>query len=76
MAENGYSAKVALTLIVGGEKLSLSHIGPSGLVVRDDCEAIGPCDATLVIQVDDSTQQSRIFLHDGIPGPGQLLKFI
>ena len=74
--ESGYSAKVVLTLIVGGRSLSLSHVGPSEIVVRDQCEPIPPGDAKLLIRVDSSKKARSIFLPNGIPGPGQPVMFL
>jgi len=35
IAHNGYSSKVALTLLIDGAELALSHVGSSRFVVRD-----------------------------------------
>jgi hypothetical protein len=66
-----YSAKVALTLIVKGAPINLSQVGPSEIVVLDDCEPIPPCEAELRIRVDNSRKKKRIYLPMGIPGPRQ-----
>lgn len=71
IAYDNYSSKVVLQLIVAGRTLSLSHVGPSGLVVRGDCEPMPACDADLVISVDESVTVQRIFLPHGIPGPSE-----
>lgn len=65
----GYSAKVALTLVVGDKKLSLSHVSPGRIVVKDPCDPISPRQAILRIRVDDSRKARRIYLPDGVPGP-------
>ena len=70
-----YSANVVLTLIVGGVSFALSHVGPNKLVVRDECDAIPPCNAKLVIRVDNRRKTKRIFLPQGIPGPNQPVIF-
>lgn len=66
---------MVLTLVVGGKRLALSHLGPSGIVVRDACEPIPPSHGKLLIQVDDTKKARRVFLPDGVPGPGQLIGF-
>ena len=72
---NGYSATVALILVVNGVRLPLSHLGPSGLIVRDDCLPIPPGDAEILIRVDDSRRRQRVFLPDGVPGGRQMVVF-
>jgi hypothetical protein len=64
-----YSAEVALHLSVGGVMLSLSHVGPNEIIVRDECEAIPAGDAKLFIRVDESRKVRNVFLPHGIPGP-------
>jgi hypothetical protein len=71
-----YSAKVALTLLVGGLSLSLSHVGPHEIVVKDACEPIAPGNAKLLIRVDGSRKYRDIFLPHGIPGPNEPVIFL
>jgi hypothetical protein len=71
-----YSAKVVLTLLVGGLSLSLSHVGPNEIVVRDACDPVPPGDARLLIRVDGSKKYRDIFLPHGIPGPNEPVMFI
>jgi len=73
---DSYSAKIVLTLIVGGTKLALSHVGPSGLIVRDDCNAIPACSAKLIIQIDSSVESIDIYLPHGIAGPRKRAAYI
>jgi hypothetical protein len=75
MADNGYSAKVVLRLLVNGAKLALSHVGPSGLVIKDDCEPMPSGNATLVIKVDQVTRRRQVYLPHGVPGPRQPVQF-
>jgi hypothetical protein len=70
-----YSANVVLTLIAGGKSYSLSHLGPSEFVVRDECSPIPPCNASIVIRVDNKQKTKRVYLTDGVPGPNQPVKF-
>jgi hypothetical protein len=72
---SGYSAKVALTLLVDGVQLALSRVGPAGIVVRDECQPIAPCDATILIQVDQAEEALKVYLPDGVPGPQQRIRF-
>ena len=67
---NGFSAKVVLTLFVNELELALSHVGPSGLVIRDDCDPLPAQNAKLRIQIDDSVESVDVFLPDGVAGPG------
>ncbi len=64
-----YSADVELSLRVTDMTLSLSHVGPNEIVVRDDCDPIPPSDAKLYIRVDEHKTVRQIFLPHGIPGP-------
>ena len=73
---SGYSARVALTLVVDGVQLALSHVGPSTVVIRDECEPSPPCNAELIIQVEDSVQTSTVFLMNGISGPREPVEYI
>jgi hypothetical protein len=71
-----YSAEVDLTLSVGGVVLSLSHVGPNEIIVRDECEPIRAGDAKLYIRVDESRKVRKVFLPHGIPGPHVPVLFI
>jgi hypothetical protein len=70
-----YSANVVLTLIAGGTSYALSHVGPTEFVVRDECDAIPPGNASIVIRVDNKQKTKRVFLPHGVPGPNQPVKF-
>jgi hypothetical protein len=76
MSVKAHSAKVDLTLIVGGIVLSLSHVGPNEIIVRDECEPIPSGEAKLYIRVDDSKRVRKIFLPHGIPGPHVPVMFL
>lgn len=73
---SGYSAKVALKMVVNGHELSLSHVGPDGVIVRDDCDPIAPCHAQIIIQVDESEEIIDVFLPNGVAGPNQRIQYI
>jgi hypothetical protein len=76
IAHNGYSSKVALTLLIDGQRLALSHVGSSRIVVRDDCEPQPAGDAEFVIEVNDSAETYKVFLPFGLPGPNQMVEYI
>jgi hypothetical protein len=76
IAHNGYSSKVALTLLIDGQRLALSHVGSSRLIVRDVCDPRPPSDAELVIEVNDSAETYKVFLPFGLPGPGEFVDYI
>jgi hypothetical protein len=63
------SADVELKLCVGEVLLSLSHVGPNEIIVRDECEPIPAGDAKLYIRVDESRKVRKVFLPHGTPGP-------
>jgi len=70
-----YSTKVALTLVVNGLQLAVSHVGNSGLMVSDPCEPIAASNARLLVDIDDSRKVHNIFLPNGLPGPGEFVQF-
>ena len=76
IAHNGYSSKVALTLLIDDVTLSLSHVGSSRIVVHDPCDPRPAGDAEIVIEVNDSAERYKVFLPHGLPGPGQLVEYI
>jgi hypothetical protein len=76
IAHNGYSSKVALTLLIDGSQLALAQVGSSQLVVRDKCEPRPAGDAEIVIEVNDSAERFKVFLPYGLPGPDQLVEYI
>lgn len=73
---DGYSANVAITLLVQGVTLAVSHVGPSGLIIQDHCDQIGSCNGELVITVNKSERKYHVFMPHGIPGPGKLVSYI
>ena len=76
IALSRYSPKVALTLLVRGHRLALSHVGPDDVTVREACDPIPPTDAELVITVDDESEIYKVFLPDGIPRAPQKVAYI
>jgi hypothetical protein len=60
-----YSARVKMRLIVNGESIRITHMGPDFLLV--DCHTdYPPGDATIMMQVDQSESQWRVRLPNGI----------
>jgi len=57
-------------------ELSLSHVGRSGVIVCEPCEPIAPCDAKIVVKIDDAVSIKNVFLPQGIAGQGISAAFI
>jgi hypothetical protein len=76
ITQSRYSPKVALSLKVGGHQLTLSHVGPKNITVRDACEFLPPSEAELLITVDDETESYSIFLPQGIPNAPQKVAYL
>ena len=64
----GYSADVRLNLIVDGREFALSQIGPDRIALRNPIE-LPPCEADVVMHVDNHQQVWRVWLPDGV-SPG------
>jgi hypothetical protein len=63
----GYSAEVSLRLIVKGQTLVLSQVGPADFIVRAPCDPITEsCDAELIISVDTNVKTRQVFLPQGV----------
>jgi hypothetical protein len=73
---NRYSPKVELTLQVGDRRVELSRVGPSEIVVRDECEPIPPSNAKLIVTIDDESETYNIYLPHGIPAAPQRVAYI
>jgi hypothetical protein len=65
-SRSGYSAKVALTLKVDDQDISLSHVGPGLVRLRENCGPMPPSDAQLLIQVDEHSELMNVYLPSGI----------
>ena len=61
----GYSAYVRLQLVLGDRTLELSSIGPDGISLREPAE-LSPCDAEVVMHVNDQERRWPVYLPDGI----------
>lgn len=64
-AASGYSAEVQLRLIVNDREYALSQIGPDSIAPREPI-ALLPCEADVVMDVDDHRKVWRVWLPDGI----------
>ena len=71
MAEHygAYSAQVEMRLLVNGDPVSITHMGPDFLIVESPVE-YPPGAATIVLQVDHSERRWTVHLPKGIP-PGR-----
>lgn len=61
----GYSADVRLRLIVDDREYALSQIGPECIAPREPI-TLSPCEADVVMNVDDHQKVWRVWLPDGI----------
>ena len=64
-SQHGYSADVRLDLVVDGSEFSLSEIGPDGITLRKPT-TLPPCEADVVMLVDDHRKVWRVWLPDGV----------
>jgi hypothetical protein len=76
IAHNGYSSKVAITLLIDGSELALSQVGAGRFVVRDKCDLLPPSDAEIVVQVNGSAERYKVFLPKGLPGHDQWVEYV
>lgn len=75
MAEHAFSADVELTLRLSDGDVRLSHVGPSELIVQQECSPIPPQKATLVVRIDDHIKTTKVRLLDTITRAGQPVGF-
>lgn len=54
-----------MRLIVNGSSISITQMGPDFLFVESGSDQL-PCEATIVLRVDDSERQWRVRLPEGI----------
>jgi hypothetical protein len=60
-----HSAQVEMQLIINGESISITHMGPDFLLVESPTEQ-PPGEATIVLQVDQSERRWTVRLPDGL----------
>ncbi len=68
IAEQSYgahSAKVEMQLIVNGESISITHMGPDFVLIDSPADH-PPCEAAVYLRVDDSESQWKVRLPQGI----------
>jgi len=67
-AEQNYgahSAQVEMRLMVNGESLSVTHMGPDFLII-ESASNHPPSDATIILRVDHSERRWNVYLPNGI----------
>ena len=60
-----HSAQVEMQLIVNGDSINITHMGPDFLIVEPPAEH-PPGEATIVLQVDQSERRWTVRLPDGL----------
>ncbi|HZR19808.1 MAG TPA: hypothetical protein VFE51_21155 [Verrucomicrobiae bacterium] len=63
-----HSAQVEMRLILNGESISITHMGPD-FVLIDSASSHPPCEGTIVLQVDQAERRWIVRLPSGI-SPG------
>lgn len=61
----GYSADVEMKLTVGERIISIRQMGPDFLILRETFDS-PPCNAWIMLRVDDSVERWEVSLPDGI----------
>ena len=64
-SSNSYSADVQLHLLWDGGRVELAQIGPS-FILADRPQDIPPCDAVILMHVDDSQRRWHVRLPFGM----------
>jgi hypothetical protein len=60
-----HSAQVKMRLMVGGRLIRITHMGADFLLI-DAPDDFAPCEATIMLRVDDSESKWRVRLPEGI----------
>jgi hypothetical protein len=60
-----HSAQVKMRLIVNGTPICITHMGPDFVLVRSPIDH-PPCEASILLRVDDSESQWQVRLPEGI----------
>jgi len=60
-----HSAQVKMWLIVNGAVIRITHMGPDFLFIESAADH-PPCEASILLRVDDSESQWKVTLPDGI----------
>ena len=60
-----HSAQVKMRLIVNGDSIRITHMGPDFLFVESPTDH-PPCEASILLRVDDSESEWKVRLPEGI----------
>lgn len=63
--QGGHSAQVKMRLLVNGNSIPVAQMGPDFLFVTNAIDH-SPCNARIVLQVDDSKREWDVCLPNGI----------
>ena len=72
---HGHSAKVCLSLVIGGRSIALAQVGPGLCIARESFDDHEPTDAQLVIKVDDHVDTHDVFLTNGVRSDSKEIAF-
>lgn len=64
VSATGYSATVRLQLIIGEARFELGQIGPGSIYLSEPV-ALPPCEAEVVMHVDDFERRWHVYLPEG-----------
>jgi hypothetical protein len=67
-----HSARVKMRLIVGGAAIRITHMGPDFLLI-DAPGDLPPCEASILLRVDDTESQWKVRLPEGISRDSNLV---
>ena len=56
-----------MRLMVGGAVIRITHMGPDFLLIESPAD-VPPCEASIVLRVDDSQSEWKVRLPEGISG--------
>jgi hypothetical protein len=68
---DGYSAQVAIYLLVHGEQLRISKIGPTAFFLRDRLAIPPATHAQILFRIDGHEEIQNIFLSEGATGTAE-----
>jgi hypothetical protein len=60
-----HSAQVEMQLVVNGSALSITHMGPDFVLLESPADHL-PCEATVVLQVDQNERRWEVRLPEGM----------
>jgi len=72
---DGYSAEIEIWLLVCGEQLQISKIGPERFVLRDKLAIPPATKAQLLVKIDDYEEIQDVLLSEGAAGDTTLVKY-